>query len=528
MHAAKIYNQIKVAIEQGNDAVVLGALGCGAFNNDPIKMAELYRDILSLDEFRGKIKVEFAITGSALQQKFANVFKEQLKSDPKKDSFIKAKIQAVSEFENLPEAKQIYTELIRLNNLILPNPQAANADDVYKRDAILEYYAHVREEFFKAKFPFTFFYQKLKDSLTNIDASEVFFEIELNCDVGTEFEKFKSMEKALLNSYFRIRNKQWPLGSRLGDTLEVFIKSSTGLNLIEKYEIKVPHSVKANKKIDIDQLLDKDNTKPKRIALVSPNAIEFADGRNDKLIRKLKAEYDEVVLISSQTYDKNAMTSLKNELESQGISVSLSTATLNAIPDANNVNKTLNIISRNLDARIEFSVFATHEDTLKRYAQLIPTRERVNKTICYKIMGFSNAETTCRRFDPKKVEHDIKEDTYQELESALRKYINHRKLEKSLQNSSFHSFFGRLTGMSANVKIAAAEKLIQAIKHDNEEPNIKKPHFNLDQIYALRADKGSRLTQLIKMYEEKLPKSFIDEEVRINTELSKNLGSRAW
>ena len=58
---AQLYNQIKVAIEQSNTHLILGAFGCGAFNNDPQFIAKTYRKILSLPDFIGKIKTPFAV-----------------------------------------------------------------------------------------------------------------------------------------------------------------------------------------------------------------------------------------------------------------------------------------------------------------------------------------------------------------------------------------------------------------------------------------------------------------------------------
>merc|ERR1712096_338363 len=46
-----------VAKREGHDSLVLGAFGCGVFNNDPEKVAKLFRKVLS--EFKFK-KVYFA------------------------------------------------------------------------------------------------------------------------------------------------------------------------------------------------------------------------------------------------------------------------------------------------------------------------------------------------------------------------------------------------------------------------------------------------------------------------------------
>lgn len=58
----KISVLLRTALEKGHDSVVLGAMGCGAFRNDPDKMAGYFAEILHSDEFKGRFKkVGFAI-----------------------------------------------------------------------------------------------------------------------------------------------------------------------------------------------------------------------------------------------------------------------------------------------------------------------------------------------------------------------------------------------------------------------------------------------------------------------------------
>lgn len=59
---AKIRNMLYVAASQGHDTLVLGALGCGAFNNPPQLVAELFQQVLQEPELEGRFKVvDFAI-----------------------------------------------------------------------------------------------------------------------------------------------------------------------------------------------------------------------------------------------------------------------------------------------------------------------------------------------------------------------------------------------------------------------------------------------------------------------------------
>jgi uncharacterized protein (TIGR02452 family) len=53
----KIRTMLRLAIENGNRALVLSAFGCGAFRNDPRFIADTYRRILNEPEFRGAFDV---------------------------------------------------------------------------------------------------------------------------------------------------------------------------------------------------------------------------------------------------------------------------------------------------------------------------------------------------------------------------------------------------------------------------------------------------------------------------------------
>lgn len=59
---AKMRTLLYVALENGHDALVLGAFGCGAFRNDPAKVSSWYKEVLNEPVFRHAFKVvAFAI-----------------------------------------------------------------------------------------------------------------------------------------------------------------------------------------------------------------------------------------------------------------------------------------------------------------------------------------------------------------------------------------------------------------------------------------------------------------------------------
>jgi len=53
----KIRIILHIALVNHHDSIVLSALGCGAYKNPPRHMAELFKEVLQEDLFRGKFKV---------------------------------------------------------------------------------------------------------------------------------------------------------------------------------------------------------------------------------------------------------------------------------------------------------------------------------------------------------------------------------------------------------------------------------------------------------------------------------------
>jgi uncharacterized protein (TIGR02452 family) len=58
----KIRNMLRIMAEKGHTQIVLGAGGCGAFQNPPILMSKMFQEVFSEAEFAGRFeRVDFAI-----------------------------------------------------------------------------------------------------------------------------------------------------------------------------------------------------------------------------------------------------------------------------------------------------------------------------------------------------------------------------------------------------------------------------------------------------------------------------------
>lgn len=58
----KIRTVLRIGLRNGHDAIVLGAFGCGAFQNPPKHIAQLFNQVINEPEFKNKFKkIVFAI-----------------------------------------------------------------------------------------------------------------------------------------------------------------------------------------------------------------------------------------------------------------------------------------------------------------------------------------------------------------------------------------------------------------------------------------------------------------------------------
>ncbi|MBX3708461.1 MAG: hypothetical protein KIT56_07620 [Gammaproteobacteria bacterium] len=479
------------------------------------------------------------------------------------------------------------------------------------------YQLFIRE--MKAKYPYSFANQQLKNLVLRLeeegeDVSQLNTLLNTVVKGETEKEKLKTMEELALNTYYEIRKKQSFFGSRVGDELEYFIKSRSGLNLIEKYNIDIPHKVENHDTVTVSKLVE--NKRPKRVALVDIDGTLVVNGKlNEELIEKLKFEYDSVVLFTQRNRylkainlvadldaaaDKSSDSSpvlignIVDELKARGISARVSITPLKdsspsespydyyekkyklfedvvikprmdtkwsentqlwlgSLDDDIRREKskiqqgkvehyrdlTTWIQARNPGRDIEFSVFEDSieniaeiaalepinntppsEDDLvfvqeekKKSANLLPPTFYYIHKENHKGNHKGNQKINCYRLSRNDIEFFSQEknngkghsSSYLELDRVLEEeYIIRRKVERSIDNSRYHSFFGRVSGMSSDIKIRAAEKMICAIRNKSSQVE-----FTNDEIVALRT---GRLGKIITKFEDQLPEEFRKQE----------------
>lgn len=77
LHEKRMRKVLDIALENGNEVVVLGAFGCGAFSNPPEVVAEAMRTVVQ--EYRYQFKtIEFAVYCSSRNDVNYRVFQRVL------------------------------------------------------------------------------------------------------------------------------------------------------------------------------------------------------------------------------------------------------------------------------------------------------------------------------------------------------------------------------------------------------------------------------------------------------------------
>ena len=361
----------------------------------------------------------------------------------------------------------------------------------------------------KTEYPFTYAYQHLRNVLNrpNVKSnliSRIFNQLDAIAEENiTEENKLQKLENILLEAYYTARtHKHKNKHSQLADALENLIKDPNELDLIRKYNIDVPHHLKSKEEAP-------DITTPtrekKRVALVNCGVdlngnglvVHSADGKlylNDELIKKLKYEFDEVVLLyqlnlQNQQNQQNQLAEIKNKLSSEGLKCHVS----NAASYDDQINERSKM---KLGRAPEFSIFDAEIKNIIKVDNANPSNMywvrpnecfRLDKPSFAEIKKQHTANANAVNFD-NQVSAYLKtrnhpSDFRQELNHALKKYVMTRKLEANLNNSDYHSFFARIvTGMSAKLKMSAANKLLQAIDYETPSYNRVVMHINKKSI----------------------------------------------
>jgi uncharacterized protein (TIGR02452 family) len=71
----RIEKVLALSVLHGNDTLILGAWGCGVFQNDPAVIAQLFKDVLTTTFKNQFKKVVFAIY--ARDEKFITPFRQE-------------------------------------------------------------------------------------------------------------------------------------------------------------------------------------------------------------------------------------------------------------------------------------------------------------------------------------------------------------------------------------------------------------------------------------------------------------------
>jgi uncharacterized protein (TIGR02452 family) len=79
----RIHRVLAIARAYGHSSLVLGAWGCGAFENDPYRTAADFRDALENDFSGAFADVVFAITDWSPRRKFLGPFRDAFAPDKK-------------------------------------------------------------------------------------------------------------------------------------------------------------------------------------------------------------------------------------------------------------------------------------------------------------------------------------------------------------------------------------------------------------------------------------------------------------
>ena len=153
-------------------------------------------------------------------------------------------------------------------------------------------------------------------------------------------------------------------------------------------------------------------------------------------------------------------------------------SSLNKIQRSDDKDFDLMLLNYYREIRMSKNVSHALGDKLEK---IIKSKSRLNLIEKYniKIPHIFNSAIAEYRLEDLESREIIKNPTT--LRDHLVNYNHQREIRASRDNSSFHSFFARISGMSAEIKISSAEKVIQAIDGN-------KVSFTSEELRALQRD----------------------------------------
>ena len=77
IHEKRMRRILEVALSEGRDTIILGAFGCGAFQNDPKTVAQANKNVIKDYEYAFK-NIEYAVYCSPRDERNYDIFKSVL------------------------------------------------------------------------------------------------------------------------------------------------------------------------------------------------------------------------------------------------------------------------------------------------------------------------------------------------------------------------------------------------------------------------------------------------------------------
>lgn len=415
---------------KANEAI--GKLQDCNINNDPCNRAKNLEDIIqNISSIRHLINPYFEINPFDAHEKRLLVLQNNVEEHTHTDPFFLAYNNLSEETKTIPEIIELF--VLDDNDSYTWTMEEESLKSKRERSEGLRARLWIitstgSEPAIKAKYPFSFFSQLLRAELNQVvdsnllDLREQLYlainKIHLQSQ-GTRNERSKliDFEQAVLDYYYKIRKAETSEKS-LGNAIEEFINN----NIVNKYLIQVPHSVKENDQpTNIASLIKRYYSHPVRIAELDIEQLDISE--IEKQVTRLKYEYDEIILTSNNKYSSYSV----------------------LIPDLKEAQKRKQIIKilENNNIHVHDSVYA--KDIIQ--------------------VSYPNNDVLFLQ-EPNKTQSTPGE----QVSAVLKKYIRVRLQQQIESGSEFNNLFGWswFSIMSSSLKRSASVKLIAFIEYERK------------------------------------------------------------